>query len=90
MVRLFVNGSGDWDSISGRVIPKTQKMLNTQHYKVCIKVKWNNPEKVVPPLHLGVVAIEKGAFDSLSTTVGQLVCMYERGREIRRKLVLHL
>ena len=23
---VFANGPGDWDSISGRVIPKTQKM----------------------------------------------------------------
>ena len=45
MVRVFANGWGDLDSIPGRVIPKTQKMvldatsLNTQHYKVRIKGK---------------------------------------------------
>ena len=44
-VRMFANGPGDLGSISGRVIPKTQKMvldaslLNTQHYKVRIKGK---------------------------------------------------
>ena len=44
-VRVFANGPGDLDSIPGRVIPKTQKMvleaflLNTQHYKVRIKGK---------------------------------------------------
>ena len=44
-VRVFANGPGDLGSISGRVIPKTQKMvldaslLNTQHYKVRIKGK---------------------------------------------------
>ena len=43
--RVFTNGPGDPGSISGRVIPKTQKMvldgslLNTQHYKVRIKGK---------------------------------------------------
>ena len=43
MVRVFADGSGDLGSISGQVIPKTQKMvlvatlLNTQHYKVQIK-----------------------------------------------------
>ena len=43
--RMFVNGPGDWGSISGRVIPKTQKMvldaalLNTQYYKLRIKGK---------------------------------------------------
>ena len=45
MSRVFANGSGDQSSITGRVIPKTQKMvldaalLNTQHYKVRIKGK---------------------------------------------------
>ena len=42
---MFANGLGDRGSIPGRVIPKTQKMvhdatlLNTQQYKVRIKVK---------------------------------------------------
>ena len=45
MSRVFANGPGDQGSISGRVIPKTQKMvldstlLNTQYYKVKIKGK---------------------------------------------------
>ena len=45
MSKVFTNGPGDHSSIPGRVIPKTQKMvldatlLNTQHYKVRIKVK---------------------------------------------------
>ena len=45
MVRVFANGPEDQGSITGRVIPKTQKMvldaslLNTQHYKVRIKGK---------------------------------------------------
>ena len=44
-VRVFANGPGDLDSIPGRVIPKTLKMvldttlLNTQHYKVRFKGK---------------------------------------------------
>ena len=43
--RVFANGQGDRASMSGRVIPKIEKMvldtslLNTQHYKVCIKGK---------------------------------------------------
>ena len=65
------SGLGDRCSILGRVVPETQKMvldvtlLNTQHYKVRIKGKvkqsreWSNPA-----LHIGVVAIEKGAFGS--------------------------
>ena len=45
MVRVFTNGPGDQGSFSGRVIPKTQKMvldvslLNTQQYKAGIKGK---------------------------------------------------
>ena len=40
MSRVFANGPGDWGSIPGRVIPKTQEMvldvflLNAQHYKI--------------------------------------------------------
>ena len=43
--RVFANGPRDQSSVPGFVIPKTQKMvldaslLNTQHYKVCIKGK---------------------------------------------------
>ena len=42
---MFANGPGDQDSIPGRAIPKTQKivldasLLNTQHYKLWIKGK---------------------------------------------------
>ena len=68
MSRVFANSPGDRGSIPGWVIPKTQKMvldaalLNAQHYKVKIKVKWSNPgNRVEPPLQLGVIAIEKGA-----------------------------
>ena len=75
-VRVFANRPGDLGSIPGRVIPKTQKMvldaslLNTQHYKVRIKGKVEQSrEGVAPPLHLGVVAIEKGAFGLPSTMV---------------------
>ena len=70
MVRVFANSPGDLGSIPGRVIPKTQKMvldatlLNTQHYKVRIKdkVEQSRERGSALPLHLGVVAIEKGAF----------------------------
>ena len=40
------------------------------------KVKWSNLGKgVAPPLHLGVVAIEKGAFWSPSTTVANFISL---------------
>ena len=44
---------GNWSSIPGWDIPKTQYMVldaslfNTQHYKVWIKSKWSNPGKRV-------------------------------------------
>ena len=68
--RVFLNGPEDLGSIPGHVIPKTLKMvldtslLNTQQYKVHIKGK-------CPPLHLGVVAIEKGVFWLPLTTINK-------------------
>ena len=70
MSRVFANRPGERGSIPGWVVPKTQNMvfdpslLNTQHYKVRIKGRVE-----LPLLHHGVVAIEKGAFVSLSTKV---------------------
>ena len=66
---MFANGLGDWSSIPGRVLPKTQKLIldATLHYKARIKGEveqsrqWSNA--------LGVVAIEKGAFGSPLTKV---------------------
>ena len=56
MVKVLANGLGEWGSIKGRFISKTQKIvldvsvLNTQHYQVYIKGKWCNPEGGVAPL----------------------------------------
>ena len=50
-VSVFGNDPGDWGSVPGEVIPKTQKMvldaylLNTQNYKVRFKGKWVNQRK---------------------------------------------
>ena len=46
-------------------------LLNTQEYKVRIKGKNGTIQgkELCSPLHLGVVAIKKGAFWSPSTTV---------------------
>ena len=83
-VRVFANGPEDLGSIPGRVIPKTLKMeldttlLNTQHYKVRFKGKveqsWEWSSAL--PLHLGVVAIEKGAFGSPSTMVANFTYLH--------------
>ena len=51
MIRVFANGPGDRGSILGRVIPKTEKIVldaflfNTQHYKVRIKGKVEQPKE---------------------------------------------
>ena len=56
MVQEFANGPGDLDSISGQVIPKTEKMvfdlslLNTLYYKVHIKGKVEQPRERSSPL----------------------------------------
>ena len=81
MGRVFANDPGDLDSIPGRVIPKTLKMvrdtslLNTRQYKVRIKgkVEKSRERSSALPLHLGVVAIEKGAFWSPSTKVANFI-----------------
>ena len=70
-----------WAS-SDRVIPKTLKMvldtplLNTQRYKVRFKGKVEQSrERCSAPLHLGVVAIEMGAFWLPSTKVANPACL---------------
>ena len=69
MSRVFANDLGDWGSILGQVIPKAQKMvlnaalLNTQHYKVRIKGKVEQPMERSSALpHISVAAIEEGTF----------------------------
>ena len=50
-------------------------LLNTQNYKARIKgkVEQFREKSSAIPLHLGVVAIEKGAFGSPSTNVANLL-----------------
>ena len=61
MVRVFANSPVDLGSISGRIIPKTQKMvldaswLNTQNYKVQIKGKVEQTKERSSTLHYTVV-----------------------------------
>ena len=70
MVRVFANDPGDLVSIPGRVIPRTQKMvldtslLNTQHYKVWIKVKVGQSWE-----RSCTLAYKKCAFGSPLTTI---------------------
>ena len=101
MVRMFTNGPGDRGSIPGRAMPKNQKMvldasltLSVIRYgqRVSGAIQRN---EYCSHLHLGVVAREKEAFGSPSTTVGQLyiyIYIYrererERERESQRRLV---
>ena len=81
--KVFANGPGDRGSILFRVIPKTLKMvldtslLNTQQYKVRLKDKVEQSrERRCSPVHLGVVAIEKGAFWSPPTRVTNFTFTY--------------
>ena len=89
MGRVFANGPGDLGSIPGHVIPKTIKMvldtslLNTQQYKVRIKgkVEQSRERSIALPLHLGVVAIEKGALCSPLTTVANFTYYFARNKQ---------
>ena len=86
MSRVFANGPGDWGSIPGRVIPKTQKiildaaLLNTQHFKVKINGKVEQSRERSSAL--GVVAIEKGAFGLPSTKVVNFTYELEKGQSL--------
>ena len=52
-------------------------LLNTQHYKVRFKGKVEKSrERSSAPLHLGVVAIERGAFRSPSTMATNFTYIY--------------
>ena len=59
-------------------------LLNTQHYKVRFKGKveqsWEWSSAL--PLHLGVVAIEKGAFGSPSTMVANFTLQNSVSRQL--------
>ena len=79
MSSVFANGLGDQGSIPSQVIPETQKMvldatfLSTQHYKLRIKGSGAiQGMDYCPPLLLGGVAIEMGAFQSPLTKVANL------------------
>ena len=83
MGTVFGLRPGDFASIPGRVILKTQKWdlmpqcLTRRIYKVRTRGKWSNPGNgVAPLLHLGVVVMEKGAFWSPSTMVANFTYIY--------------
>ena len=63
-------------------------LLNTQYYMVRIKSKEEQSKEwsaAPPPLHLGVVAIEKGAFGSTSTKVVNVIFLLI----FKRQLIMH-
>ena len=76
MGRVFDIVPVDQDSIPDRITPKTQKMvldvslLNTIRYRSRVSGVIQEME-LHPPLHIGVVAIEKKAFGWPLSTVGQ-------------------
>ena len=68
VIIVFANIPGDWHSIPGRVIPKTQKWylippyLTLSFIRYISMVKWGYPEKgLVPSLNL-FWTFEKGSF----------------------------
>ena len=79
MVRVLVNGLGDWGSIPGRVIQKIQKWYLMPPYLTLSNIRYRSKvsgaiqgKEYCPPLHLSVVVIEKGVVGSPLTMVGQL------------------
>ena len=65
---------------------------NTQQYKVCIKgkVELSRERSSGLPLHLGVVAIEKGAFWSPLTTVTNFTFTYiASGKKRIKKITIN-
>ena len=90
--------AGNLGSIPCQVIPKTQKMvldtslLNTQHYKVWIKVKLSNPSKWLKLPYLGIVAIDKGDFRLPSTADANFTYCSKRmalGLNNSQRLIYH-
>ena len=94
MVRVFANGP--WDLVQSQVksyqrLKKWYLMppgLTRSIISYRSRVKWSNPGKGVapPPLHLGVVAIEKGAFESPSTIVANFYLYWEAYDTIPTKI----
>ncbi len=83
MVRVSTNSLGNLDSIPVQVIPKTQKWylmppcltLSIIRYGQILKGK-RNKTKLSISVFVSVVAIEKGAFGSPSTTVSNFTYFY--------------
>ena len=65
-----------FNSRSCHIKDSNPALLNTQYYKVRIKGSGAIQGKEYHPLHLGVVAIEKGAIVSSSTTVPTFTYLY--------------
>ena len=74
--RVFANGAlgPEFNPRSSHTKDSKKKVLDvallyTQHFKVSIKGKPEQSSERIAPLYHGVVALEKGAFGSLSTKV---------------------
>ena len=78
-----INSPRDRGSIPGLVISKTQKLYLRPPCLTLSTIRQGSRESGAilekeshPPLHIGVVAIEKGAFVSPSTTVANDLYIY--------------
>ena len=80
MSRVLTNGPGHRGSISGRVIPKTQKMvldtalINAQHYKVMIKGKVEQSRKCVAYYNHNDINNNGTKNKYSNTNTGELCC----------------
>ena len=79
LIRVLANAPGDRGSTPGRVIPKTQKWYLILPCLILSIIRYRSRRsgaiqgnELRPNLQVGVVTIEKEAFWSPSTTVGQL------------------
>ena len=82
MSRVFINGPADQGTVPGRVIPKNQKMvldtalLNTQYYKVRIKVKVEQSmecSSALPNTSIFVSASHRRGLDTKSMTQRSII-----------------
>ena len=81
--QVFTNGLEDQGSTPGQVMPKTQKWYFMPPCLTLSIIGYGSRvskailgKELHYPQHLGVVAIEKGAFGSPSVMVGQLICLH--------------
>ena len=87
MVRVFANGPGDLGSIQSlKKWYLVSPCLTLSIIMYRSRVKWRNPGKgVAPPLHLGVVAIEK-----VTNFTYIYNCSYQKGHQLYLYIYIYI